>query len=94
MNKFQQIIEDQYAKLGIKEATNDSMKKDQEQANELEDAKQETSELKDKAHDAKLTAQKSQQDLSTAEQEAASDTTDSNTEKSETLKKRQQAKGE
>lgn len=79
MNKFEQIIEDQYKRLGIVFENDDMESDNEDQKKELTKAREETDAAEDTAHDAKLTSHKSRQNLAAAEKDHADQTTaDSN----------------
>ena len=64
MRRFEQIIEDQYARLGIALEQEDDTEKDNvEQKAELADAKQKTDKAEDEAHAASTDAQAARQEL-------------------------------
>ena len=83
MKRFEQIIEDQYKKLGLTSEAgnpNDETEKDNEgQEQEMQDAKVATDQAEDTAHDAGIAAQQSRQDLAGKKKEKADGTTAKNT---------------
>jgi len=83
MKRFEQIIEDQYKRLGLRSEAgnpNDDTESDNaDQDEELAAAKTNTDQAEDTAHAAGMTAQQSRTDLANKKTEKSSATTAKNT---------------
>ena len=88
MSRFEQIIEDQYKRLGIAlEQDEDETEKDNaDQAKELSAAKQQTDKAEDEAHAANTDAQSARQELASKQTAHSTKVANTSREKAKKIK--------